>query len=183
MCAEGHRPDLPGHGHRRRVSQNRHERPVGRSDMSVDDMVNEGVRRAYLHPDNVLRASIVARPGWRAEEHRATTRPRSSTRRSSPATPVEVKLAAKGGGSENKAKFVMLNPSDEHRRVGSQDGADDGRRLVSAGHARHRHRRQRREGDAAGQGVADGSDRHARAQGARTARPDRRAAPRDLRRE
>ena len=44
------------------------------ADMSLDDMVNEGVRRAYLHPDNVLRASIVADPAVRAEEHRATTR-------------------------------------------------------------------------------------------------------------
>ena len=50
----------------------------------------------------------------------------------------------------------MLNPSDSHRRLGAEDGADDGRRLVPAGHARHRHRRHGREGDAAGQGSADG---------------------------
>ena len=53
------------------------------------------------------------------------------------------------------------------RRLGGEDRADHGRRLVPAGHARHRHRRQRREGDAARQGSADGADRHARAEGAR----------------
>ena len=54
----------------------------------------------------------------------------------------------------------MLNPSRLDRRLGAEDRADDGRRLVPAGHARHRHRRHRREGDAAGQGSADGADRH-----------------------
>ena len=80
-----------------------------------------------------------------------------------PGDKVEVDVAAKGGGSENKSKFAMLNPSRLDRRLGAEDRADDGRRLVPAGHARHRHRRHRREGDAAGQGSADGADRHARA--------------------
>ena len=80
-------------------------------DMSVADMINEGVRRAYLLPDNVLRASILADPAGA----------RINTRDNTPAVihteivkgnTVEVKLAAKGGGSENKAKMVMLNPSD-----------------------------------------------------------------------
>ena len=79
--------------------------------MSVEDMVNEGVRRAYSNPDNVLRASIMADP----------LGARTNTKDNTPAVihtqivqgdTVEVQLAAKGGGSENKAKLVMLNPSD-----------------------------------------------------------------------
>jgi len=79
--------------------------------MSVSEMVNEGVRRAYMHPDNVLRASILADPAGA----------RSNTRDNTPAVihmevvkgnTVEVHVAAKGGGSENKSKLAMLNPSD-----------------------------------------------------------------------
>jgi fumarate hydratase class I len=74
-------------------------------------MVDEGVRRAYLDPDNKLRASIVADPAFT----------RRNTRDNTPAVvhvemvegdAVEVTVSAKGGGSENKAKFAMLNPSD-----------------------------------------------------------------------
>ncbi|MCX2983218.1 fumarate hydratase [Halieaceae bacterium IMCC14734] len=79
--------------------------------MSVTDMVNEGVRRAYLNPDNVLRASILEDPAGA----------RRNTKDNTPAVihmevvegdTVDVALAAKGGGSENKSKMVMLNPSD-----------------------------------------------------------------------
>ncbi len=78
---------------------------------SVEDMVNEGVRRAYTDPTNPLRPSIVSDPIGR----------RTNTRDNTPAVVhvqlvagdrVEVKLAAKGGGSENKAKLAILNPSD-----------------------------------------------------------------------
>ena len=81
------------------------------ADMSVTDMINEGVRRAYLHPDNVLRASILADPAGA----------RKNTKDNTPAVihyelvlgdRVEIDVAAKGGGSENKSKMVMLNPSD-----------------------------------------------------------------------
>ena len=79
--------------------------------LSVTDMVNEGVRRAYLHPDNVLRASILADPAGA----------RKNTKDNTPAVihmevvagdSLDITVAAKGGGSENKAKLVMLNPSD-----------------------------------------------------------------------
>jgi len=79
--------------------------------MSVTDMINEGVRRAYLHPDNILRASILDDPAGA----------RTNTRDNTPAVihmevvegdKVDVAVAAKGGGSENKSKMVMLNPSD-----------------------------------------------------------------------
>ncbi|MBE7416153.1 MAG: fumarate hydratase [Ideonella sp.] len=78
---------------------------------SLDDAVNEGVRRGYLNPDNLLRASVLDDPIFE----------RRNTRDNSPAVlhvelvpgdTVEVTVAAKGGGSENKSKFAMLNPSD-----------------------------------------------------------------------
>ena len=81
------------------------------TDQSLDDMVNEGVRRAYLYPDNVLRSSIVSDP----------LGSRSNTKDNTPAVihteivlgnKVEIHVAAKGSGSENKAKFAVLNPSD-----------------------------------------------------------------------
>ena len=79
--------------------------------MSVADMVNEGVRRAYLHPDNKLRASILHDPaGKRANSFDNT--PAVIHFDVVPGGTVDVKIAAKGGGSENKAKFTMLNPSD-----------------------------------------------------------------------
>lgn len=80
-------------------------------DMALEDMVNEGVRRAYLNPDNVLRASILSDPAGA----------RKNTKDNTPAVihtnivlgnKIEVKLAAKGGGSENKSRLAMLNPSD-----------------------------------------------------------------------
>ena len=82
------------------------------ADMTVEDMANEGVRRAYNDPDNVLRASILADPAGA----------RSNTRDNTPAIihtkvvagdKVKVTVAAKGGGSEAKSKFIMLNPSDD----------------------------------------------------------------------
>jgi fumarate hydratase class I len=80
-------------------------------DMSLDDMVNEGVRRAYLHPDNVLRASILTDPAGARKNTKDNT-PAVIHLQIVPGNKIEVKLAAKGGGSENKAKMVMLNPSD-----------------------------------------------------------------------
>jgi fumarate hydratase, class I len=80
-------------------------------DMSLDDMINEGVRRAYGHPDNVLRASVLRDP----DAGRANTRdntPAVIHYRIVPGDRVNVEIAAKGGGSEAKAKFAMLNPSD-----------------------------------------------------------------------
>ncbi|UTW46400.1 fumarate hydratase [bacterium SCSIO 12696] len=80
-------------------------------DMSVDDMVNEGVRRAYLHPDNVLRASILKDPAGKRQNTKDNT-PAVIHYEIVPGDKVEVDVAAKGGGSENKSKMVMLNPSD-----------------------------------------------------------------------
>tara|TARA_X000000950_G_scaffold287897_1_gene402224 strand:+ start:215 stop:1741 length:1527 start_codon:yes stop_codon:yes gene_type:complete len=79
--------------------------------LSLDEMVNVGVRRAYLLPDNVLRASILADPAG-ARKNTGDNTPAVIHTEIVPGNKLEVKLAAKGGGSENKAKMVMLNPSD-----------------------------------------------------------------------
>lgn len=110
MCAEGHRPICQDTGIVTvflKIGMN----VQWAADISVTDMVNEGVRRAYSHPDNILRASILKDPAGK----------RINTQDNTPAVvhmevvmgnTVEVEIAAKGGGSEAKAKFVMLNPSD-----------------------------------------------------------------------
>lgn len=79
--------------------------------MSLDDMVNEGVRQAYLHPDNVLRASVVSDPLGSRQNTKDNT-PAVIHTELVPGNKVDVLIAAKGGGSENKAKFTILNPSD-----------------------------------------------------------------------
>ena len=78
---------------------------------SLADAVNEGVRRGYLHPDNVLRASVVADPQFDRKNTKDNT-PAVIHMEIVPGDKVDVTVAAKGGGSENKSKFVMLNPSD-----------------------------------------------------------------------
>jgi len=110
MCAEGHRPICQDTGIVTvfiKVGMN----VSWDSDTNLEDMINEGVRRAYLNPDNVLRPSILADPAGA----------RKNTRDNTPAVihteivagdRVDVHVAAKGGGSEAKAKFIMLNPSD-----------------------------------------------------------------------
>lgn len=81
------------------------------ADMSLDDMINEGVRRAYALPDNILRASVLADPDGKRENTRDNT-PAIIHHRLVPGDSVEIHVAAKGGGSEAKARFAMLNPSD-----------------------------------------------------------------------
>ena len=78
---------------------------------SIQEMVNEGVRRAYTHPDNPLRASVVADPDGKRTNTRDNT-PAVVHVELVPGDTLEVKIAAKGGGSEAKSKFAMLNPSD-----------------------------------------------------------------------
>ncbi len=81
------------------------------ADMGLEDMINEGVRRAYTHPDNVLRASVVDPPTTGRVNTRDNT-PAVIHARLVPGSTVDVRIAAKGGGSEMKACFKMLNPSD-----------------------------------------------------------------------
>jgi fumarate hydratase class I len=79
--------------------------------MSVDDMINEGVRRGYQNPDNVLRASVLSDPDGARTNTKDNT-PAVIHYKVVPGDKVSIEVAAKGGGSEAKAKFAMLNPSD-----------------------------------------------------------------------
>ncbi|MGV3591466.1 MAG: fumarate hydratase [Gammaproteobacteria bacterium] len=112
MCAEGKRPICQDTGIVTvfvEVGMNVQWEKQG--NMSLEDMINEGVRRAYLHPDNVLRASILSDPAGARKNTKDNT-PAVIHTRLVPGDKVEFQVAAKGGGSENKSKLVMLNPSD-----------------------------------------------------------------------
>ncbi|MEY2618771.1 MAG: hypothetical protein RL522_1773 [Pseudomonadota bacterium] len=78
---------------------------------SLEDAINEGVRRGYNHPDNMLRASVVADPQF-ARKNTQDNTPAVIFTEIVPGNTMEVTVAAKGGGSENKSKMVMLNPGD-----------------------------------------------------------------------
>ena len=80
-------------------------------DLSVEDMVNEGVRRGYLAPENVLRGSVLVDPNG-ARVNSGDNTPAVIHTRLVPGDKLTVEVAAKGGGSEAKAMFTMLNPSD-----------------------------------------------------------------------
>ncbi len=110
MCAMGHRPICQDTGIVTvflRVGMG----VQWQGDLSVGDMVNEGVRRAYTHADNVLRASILDDPDG-ARRNTGDNTPAVIHYDIVPGDTVEVHVAAKGGGSEAKSKFAMLNPSD-----------------------------------------------------------------------
>lgn len=110
MCAEGHRPICQDTGIVTvfvKVGMN----VQWEGDMSLSDMINEGVRRAYMNPDNVLRASILADPAGARKNTKDNT-PAVIHYEIVPGDKVVFDVAAKGGGSENKSKMVMLNPSD-----------------------------------------------------------------------
>ena len=110
MCAEGHRPICQDTGIVNvfiKWGQNcRLE-----SDKSLQDVVDEGVRRAYTNPENKLRASILADPAFTRRNTRDNT-PCVLSVEMVPGDAVSIDVAAKGGGSENKSKFKMMNPSD-----------------------------------------------------------------------
>jgi len=76
-----------------------------------EDAINEGVRRGYNHPDNTLRASIVADPHFERKNTKDNT-PAVIFTQLVPGNTLDITVAAKGGGSENKSKMIMLNPSD-----------------------------------------------------------------------
>ena len=111
MCATGHRPICQDTGIVTAIVKVGMDIKWGDATMSVADMVNEGVRRAYMLPDNVLRASILADPDGARSNTKYNT-PAVVHFELVPGAEVDVQIAAKGGGSEAKAKFAMLNPSD-----------------------------------------------------------------------
>jgi fumarate hydratase, class I len=110
MCAEGHRPICQDTGS---VVVFLKVGMAVRWDtrLSIQELVDAGVRLAYQHPDNVLRASIVS-PPIGARRNTGDNTPAVVHVELVPGDQVEVRLAAKGGGSENKSKFTILNPSD-----------------------------------------------------------------------
>ncbi len=113
MCAEGHRPICQDTGIVNAfVKIGMDVRWAGFANgESLEDAINEGVRRGYNFNDNKLRASIVADPLFERKNTRDNT-PAVVHVQMVPGNRVDVTVAAKGGGSENKSKFVMLNPSD-----------------------------------------------------------------------
>jgi fumarate hydratase class I len=110
MCAEGHRPICQDTGIVSAFVS------VGmdvqfEATMGLEEMINEGVRRAYNHPDNLLRASILSDPDG-ARKNTGDNTPAVINYKIVPGNTVDIHVAAKGGGSEAKSKFAMLNPSD-----------------------------------------------------------------------
>jgi fumarate hydratase class I len=111
MCAQGHRPICQDTGIVNVFLKIGMDARFEGFPGSIEDAVNEGVRRAYTNPDNTLRASVVADPQFERKNTRDNT-PAVVHMSVVPGTTLDVQVAAKGGGSENKSKFVMLNPSD-----------------------------------------------------------------------
>jgi fumarate hydratase class I len=110
MCAEGHRPICQDTGIVTvflKVGMDVHFNGT----LPLDEMINEGVRRAYLLPENKLRASVLADPAGARKNTRDNT-PAVVNVSIVPGSKLDVIVAAKGGGSEAKSKFAMLNPSD-----------------------------------------------------------------------
>jgi len=110
MCAEGHRPICQDTGIVNVFIEWGQDCRL-ESDKSLQDVVDEGVRRAYLNPENKLRASILADPAFTRRNTRDNT-PCVLRVEMVKGSKVSVDVAAKGGGSENKSKFKMMNPSD-----------------------------------------------------------------------
>jgi fumarate hydratase, class I len=110
MSAEGHRPICQDTGIVNvflKVGMD--VRFEGVNDLA--ETINEGVRKGYLHPDNKLRASVVADPQFARKNTKDNT-PAVIFTELVPGDKLDITVAAKGGGSENKSKFIMLNPSD-----------------------------------------------------------------------
>lgn len=111
MCAEGHRPICQDTGIVNVFMKIGMGVRLEGFTSSITDAVNEGVRQGYANADNVLRASIVADPLFDRKNTKDNT-PAVIHMELVPGNTIDIQVAAKGGGSENKSKFVMLNPSD-----------------------------------------------------------------------
>ena len=111
MCAEGHRPICQDTGIINVFVKWGMDCRLDNTDRSLQEIVDEGVRRAYLHPENKLRASVLADPAFTRRNTKDNT-PSVLHVEMVPGSKVSIDVAAKGGGSENKSKFKMMNPSD-----------------------------------------------------------------------
>ena len=163
MCAEGHRPICQDTGIVNafvKVGMDvRFESAPGETLLSMQQMVDAGVRRAYLDPDNKLRASLLADPAGARINTKDNT-PAAVAVELVPGNTVEVTVAAKGGGSEAKSKFVMLNPSDSVVEWVLKTVPTMGAGWCPPANARHRHRRHRRKSHAPRQASPHGPHRH-----------------------
>jgi fumarate hydratase, class I len=112
MCAEGHRPICQDTGIVIVFAEVGMDVRFADATMGFEEMINEGVRQAYLLPENRLRASVLEDPAFGRRNTRDNT-PAVIHTRLVPGGKLHIELAAKGGGSENKSKFAMLNPSDD----------------------------------------------------------------------
>src|SRR5712691_3265930 len=178
LCAEGHRPICQDTGI---VNVFLRIGMEVRFDFktSLEDVVNEGVRRAYMDPDNKLRASILADPVG-SRKNTGDNTPAVIHMQVVPGDKLEVDLAAKGGGSEAKSKFAMLNPSDSVadwvvKTVPTMGAGWCPPGMLGIGIGGTAEKAMVMEGS------ADGADRHGRAQSARSGEQGRRAAHRALR--
>ena len=111
MCAEGRRPICQDTGIVNVFLKIGMDVRFEGFPSGIEEAVNDGVRQGYLSPDNLLRASIVADPHFERKNTKDNT-PAVVHMTLVPGNTVDVQVAAKGGGSENKSKFVMMNPSD-----------------------------------------------------------------------
>ena len=111
MCAEGHRPICQDTGIVNVFVKWGMDCRLEDTSTPLQDVIDEGVRRAYLHPENKLRASVLADPAFTRRNTKDNT-PCVLHVDLVPGSKVSVDVAAKGGGSENKSKFKMMNPSD-----------------------------------------------------------------------
>ncbi len=111
MCAEGHRPLCQDTGIVNVFVKWGMDCWLDDTSRSLQEIIDEGVRRAYLHPENKLRASVLADPAFTRRNTKDNT-PCVLHVDMVPGNTVSVDVAAKGGGSENKSKFKMMNPSD-----------------------------------------------------------------------
>ena len=176
MCATGHRPICQDTGIVTVFVRVGMDVRWDGATMGLDDMINEGVRRAYNLPENVLRASILADPAGARKNTKDNT-PAVIHYSIVPGNTVEVDVAAKGGGSENKSKMAMLNPSDSIvdwvlKTVPTMGAGwcPPGMLGIGIGGTAEK-------AAADGQGSVDGVHRHPRTEGARPAEPHRRNAP------
>ncbi len=176
---DGAPADLPGYRHRHRVPARRHERAVGRRAVGQ----RAGQRG---HPPRLPAArQRAARFDSRGSRRRAQKHQRQHAGRDS----LRNRAGRHGRGARRRqgrrqrgqVEVRDAEPVGLGGRLGARDGAEDGRRLVPAGHARHRHRRHRGKGDDPRQGSAARPDRYPRPRKARRPDPRRGAAPRALR--
>ena len=111
MCAEGHRPICQDTGIVNVFIKWGMDCHLDDTSKPLQDIVDEGVRRAYTNPENRLRASILRDPAFTRQNTKDNT-PCVLSVEMVPGSTVSIDVAAKGGGSENKSKFKMMNPSD-----------------------------------------------------------------------